>query len=104
MKRPTRRLRELLEPLADEYDVVFLDCPPSISLLSENVLHAVDTLLVPMIPATLSVRTFDQLTRFVGDFEGRRAAVQAFFSMVDRRKRLHCDLVRTSVGRAGRHR
>jgi chromosome partitioning protein len=93
MKRPTRRLRELLRPLETQYDMVFLDCPPSISLLSENVLHAVDTLLVPMIPATLSVRTFDQLTGFVNDFEGRRPRVRAFFSMVDRRKRLHSDLV-----------
>jgi cellulose biosynthesis protein BcsQ len=93
MKRPTRRIKELLRPLMSQYDTVFLDCPPSISLLSENVLHAVDTLLVPMIPATLSVRTFDQLTSFVSDFEGRRPRVRAFFSMVDRRKRLHCDLV-----------
>jgi cellulose biosynthesis protein BcsQ len=93
VKRPTRRIRQLLRPLAGEYDVVFLDCPPSISLLSENVLHAVDTLLVPMIPATLSVRTFDQLSSFVSDFHGRQPQVCAFFSMVDRRKRLHRDLV-----------
>ncbi|MCV7289084.1 ParA family protein [Mycolicibacterium wolinskyi] len=92
-KRPTRRIRQLLAPLEDEYDVVFLDCPPSISLVSENVLHAVDTLLVPMIPATLSVRTFDQLVDFVGDFDGRQPAVKAFFSMVDRRKKLHRDVV-----------
>lgn len=93
MKRPTRRIRQLLAPLDDEYDVVFLDCPPSISLLSENVLHAVDTLVVPIIPATLSVRTLDQLVSFVGNFDGRRPAVYAFFSMVDWRKRLHQDLV-----------
>jgi chromosome partitioning protein len=93
VKRPTRRLGQLLQPLDGQYDVVFLDCPPSISLLSENVLHAVDTLLVPMIPATLSIRTFDQLTNFVNDFDGRRPRVQAFFSMVDRRKRLHRELV-----------
>jgi len=93
MKRPTRRIRQLLQPMEGQYDIVFLDCPPSISLLSENVLHAVDTLLVPMIPATLSVRTFDQLTSFVSDFDGRQPQVRAFFSMVDRRKRLHCDLV-----------
>jgi chromosome partitioning protein len=93
MKRPNRRIRQLLQPLADEYDIVFLDCPPSISLLSENVLHAVDTLLVPMIPATLSVRTFDQLVRFIGDFDGRRPQVYAFFSMLDRRKRLHHDVM-----------
>jgi cellulose biosynthesis protein BcsQ len=93
MKRPTRRVRQLLRPLDGQYDVVFLDCPPSISLLSENVLHAVDTLLVPMIPATLSVRTFDQLASFVSDFDGAQPRVRAFFSMVDRRKRLHRDLV-----------
>jgi chromosome partitioning protein len=93
MKRPTRRIRQLLQPLGDDYDVVFLDCPPSISLLSENVLHAVDTLLVPIIPATLSVRTFDQLVSFVSDFDGRRPRVHAFFSMVDRRKRLHRELI-----------
>jgi chromosome partitioning protein len=93
MKRPTRRIHQLLRPLDDEYDVVFLDCPPSISLLSENVMHAVDTLLVPMIPATLSVRTFDQLSDFVKNFDGRQPRVCAFFSMVDGRKRLHRDLV-----------
>jgi chromosome partitioning protein len=102
VKRPTRRIRQLLQPLADDYDVVFLDCPPSISLLSENVLHAVDTLLVPMIPATLSVRTFDQLVSFVGEFESSQPQVCAFFSMVDRRKRLHRDVVeQLSAERSG---
>ena len=49
---------------------VFLDCPPSISLVSENVMHAVDTLLVPLIPTTLSLRTLDQLTRFIAGVRG----------------------------------
>ncbi len=92
-KRPTRRIARLLAPLAAEYDTVVLDCPPSISLVSENVLHAADAILVPIIPTTLSVRTFDQLTKFVGDFDGHRPSVLAFFSMVDRRKRLHTDIV-----------
>jgi chromosome partitioning protein len=88
-KRPTRRLATLLAPLKSEYDAVFLDCPPSISLLSESVLHAADLLLVPLIPTTLSVRTLDQLTDFVAGFNGHRPQVLAFFSMMDRRKRLH---------------
>jgi cellulose biosynthesis protein BcsQ len=88
-KKSTRRLGRLLQPLQDDYDVIFLDCPPSISLVSENVLHAVDTLLVPLIPTTLSKRTFDQLIRFIADSEAPRPAVLAFFSMVDRRKGLH---------------
>ena len=96
-KKRTRRLGQLLDTVAGEYDVVFLDCPPSISLVSENVLNASDTLLVPLIPATLSVRTFDQLTRFVADSgagsDGRPPEVVAFFSMADRRKRLHRDVI-----------
>ena len=92
-KRPTRQLSRLLGPLADEYDVVFLDCPPSISLVSENILHAVHVLLVPLIPTTLSERTFDQLTSFIEDLNGRRPEVLAFFSLVDRRKRLHRDII-----------
>ena len=53
-KKPVRQLSRLLEPLAADYDVVFLDCPPSVSLVSENVLHAAGLILVPLIPATLS--------------------------------------------------
>ncbi len=89
---PTHRIARLLEPLAAEYDAVFLDCPPSISLVSENVLHATDILVVPLIPTTLSVRTLDQLTDFVAGFNGHRPQVHAFFSMVDRRKRLHREI------------
>lgn len=91
-KRPTRRLARLLRPLAGEYDLVVLDCPPGISLLSEGVLHAADTVLVPLIPATLSVRTFDQLTQFVASVNGHRPELLAFCSMVDRRKREHREL------------
>ena len=72
--------------------MIFLDCPPSISLLSESVLHAADTLLVPLIPTTLSVRTLDQLTEFITGFDGHRPGVLAFFSMLDRRKRLHQEI------------
>jgi chromosome partitioning protein len=91
-KRPARRLASLLQPLKRDYDAVFLDCPPSISLLSESVLHAADLLLVPLIPTTLSVRTLDQLTEFVAGFNGHRPDVLAFFSMIDRRKRLHLQI------------
>jgi len=92
--KPTRKLAQLLRPLAAEYDHVFLDCPPSISLVSENVMHAADVLVVPLIPTTLSVRTLDQLTEFVAGFTGRRPEVRAFFSMVDRRKKLHQEITR----------
>ena len=92
--KSTRRIAQLLRPLAAEYDHVFLDCPPSISLVSENVMHAADVLAVPLIPTTLSVRTLDQLTEFVAGFNGHRPQVRAFFSMVDRRKKLHQEIIK----------
>lgn len=91
--KPTRRLSRLLAPLAAEYDAVFLDCPPSVSLVSENVLHAADVIVVPLIPSTLSVRTLEQLSDFVEEFRGRRPEILAFFSMVDRRKKLHKEIM-----------
>ncbi|HXS44093.1 MAG TPA: ParA family protein [Solirubrobacteraceae bacterium] len=88
-KRPTRRLARLLAPLRPDYDYIFLDCPPSISLLSESVFEAADALLVPVIPATLSSRTFAQLERVAGD----ETMLLLFFSMVDGRKRLHREVM-----------
>ena len=90
--KPARKISKLLAPLADEYDVVFLDCPPSVSLVSENVLHAADVIVVPLIPTTLSVRTLEQLAEFVAEFNGRKPGLLAFFSMVDRRKKLHREI------------
>jgi len=99
--KPARKLAKLLAPLAAEYDAVFLDCPPSVSLVSENVLHAADVIVVPLIPTTLSVRTLDQLKEFVGEFKGRKPEILAFFSMTDRRKKLHREITeRLSAERA----
>jgi chromosome partitioning protein len=43
-----RRLRRLLEPLIDEYDAIFIDCPPSLGLLTVNALTAADAVLIPL--------------------------------------------------------
>jgi len=91
--KPARKLSKLLAPLAAEYDAIFLDCPPSVSLVSENVLHAADVIMVPLIPTTLSVRTLEQLSDFLDEFKGHRPELVAFFSMVDRRKKLHREIV-----------
>lgn len=90
-KRPTRRLARVLEPLRDQYDYIFLDCPPSISLVSESVFEAADALLVPIIPATLSSRTFETLVGVVQD----GPQVLGFFSMVDTGKPLHREVMAT---------
>jgi cellulose biosynthesis protein BcsQ len=88
-KQPTRRLHKLLKPLAEDYDYIFLDCPPSISSASESVFAAADVLLVPTIPTTLSLRTFKQIRKFFKQQAFGQLDVLPFFAMVDRRKQLH---------------
>ncbi len=91
--KPKKRLSRLLKHLDQEYDYVFLDCAPSLSLVSESVFRAADALIVPTIPTTLSVRSLDQLSKGLEPVK-RRPRVMPFFSMVDRRRALHrriCD-------------
>ncbi|HEU5449485.1 MAG TPA: AAA family ATPase, partial [Acidimicrobiia bacterium] len=92
-KDPGKSLARVVRPLAKRYEHVFLDCPPSISRLSENVFNAADALLVPIIPTTLSLRALDQLNRFLAKRKERSPMVLPFFSMFDRRKRLHRELI-----------
>ncbi len=93
VKRPTRGLARVLKPLAADYEYVFLDCPPAISLASESVFGAADVLLVPLIPSPLSLRTFDQLHTFVTSEVRKPPRILVFFSMVDGRKRLHREVI-----------
>ena len=94
VKKPEGRLRKLLRPIEDEYDYVFFDCAPGISLVTESVFEAADALLVPLIPTTLSTRTLEQLLRYLEKHrEAGKPEVFAFFSLADRRKRLHRDIM-----------
>ena len=94
---PQRTLRRLLSPLASEFDVVILDTPPSLSLVSENVLRASDVVLVPLIPTVLSVRTFEQLATFTHELKGRKPKLRGYFSMLDRRRKLHTQILTRSA-------
>lgn len=91
MKKSRRRLAERLEDVADGYDVMVLDCPPTLGLVAENVFRAADVILVPVIPTTLSRRTVDQLDAFFEKSGHDRSRLRPFFSMVEPHKRMHRD-------------
>ena len=95
-----RRLKRLLARFKGEYDYVFLDCPPNIPLVSENVFTAADQILVPMIPTTLSLLTYEKLTRFFDDTGLAKHKLHPFLSMVESRKRMHRETIQ-QIGVAG---
>jgi chromosome partitioning protein len=43
-----RRMRDALAPLRSEYEFIFIDCPPSLGLLTLNALTAADSVLIPV--------------------------------------------------------
>ncbi len=88
-KRSKKRLREALGPFEDEYDLVFIDAPAGLNLEGENIFLASDMILVPMIPSTLSVQTLELMYRFFKKRELEIVKLKLFFSLVDRRKKMH---------------
>lgn len=93
MKNPRSKLKKALKSVNNDYDYVVLDCPPNISLLSENVFKYADKILVPVIPTTLSERTLEQLYSFFGEHSFNTRKIQPFFSMVQRAKNLHVETI-----------
>ncbi|SDX19273.1 ParA family protein [Marinobacter mobilis] len=82
-------LKSWLAPLSEDYGLVILDCPPSLSHLAEQVLSCADQVYVPTIPTWLSINSWQQLRQFAKDKKIRVAKFHPFLSMVDRRKTLH---------------
>jgi cellulose biosynthesis protein BcsQ len=95
LKRSKKRLNQILNPFKNEYDLIILDCPVTINILAENILNAVDHTLVPMIPTTLSVRTYRQLLSFCKKKKYDVTKIYTFFSMIDRHKKMHRELMAT---------
>lgn len=95
LRRSKQRLKKILKPFKDEYDLIIIDCPVTISILAENILNAVDYALVPLIPTTLSVRTYNQLLTFCRKNNYDASKIYSFFSMVDWHKKMHKELMIT---------
>jgi cellulose biosynthesis protein BcsQ len=99
VKKPRKRLARIIESLAPRYDLAVLDAPPGLGLLSEAIFQAIDLLLVPIIPSPLGIYVYERMTTYLVRENYDLRYVPAFFSMVDRRRRVHRDIVDTYAGK-----
>ncbi|MFP5041580.1 ParA family protein [Parasediminibacterium sp. JCM 36343] len=88
-KQSKKRLGTLLASLKKGFDLVIIDSPPGISLLHDNVFNAADWVLMPNVPTTLSIRSYETVISYFEAQEFKKEKIKCFFSMVDSRKNLH---------------
>lgn len=84
-----RRLAKVAADIAASYDRVVIDCPPGLTDTSDQILHACDLAVVPVIPAALSQRALDVIKQHLKRRKGPNVVLAPVFSMVDRRRLLH---------------
>ena len=105
-KARERRLRRITESLRSRFDYIFIDCPPSLGLLTLNALCAADSLLVPLQCEFFALEGLSQLLQTVErvqqGFNSDLGIIGVVLTMFDRRNRLTdqvADDVRDCLGK-----
>jgi len=83
-------LTEILAVARDDYDIVLVDCPPSLTWLTINALTAAQQVLIPVVPEFLAARGLGQLLGTIGRVKRNKLnpsleIVGAVLTMVDTR-------------------
>lgn len=91
------RLKKALAPLRSRFEYIVLDCPPALSLMTVNALHAADHFLVPVAPGYLALEGLAGLLQAVEETQ-RQSSVGCHLlgilpAMVDRRTRLTSEVL-----------
>ncbi|MEW6427448.1 MAG: AAA family ATPase [Thermodesulfobacteriota bacterium] len=90
--RRERYMADMLEPLRGEYDYIFIDCPPSLGLLTINALTAADSVIIPLQCEYFALEGLSQLIRTVrlvkNSYNPKLTIEGILLTMFDRRNRL----------------
>lgn len=65
------RLKQRIDDLKDDYDVILIDCPPNFNIVTQNAIIASDYYLVPAKPDYLSTLGIHQLLRHIDDLTAK---------------------------------
>jgi chromosome partitioning protein len=85
-------VKGIISDIGHMYNYVFIDTPPSLSLLTENALGAADKVFIPFVPEQFSVQGLVAVVERMGEYPYKIAGVIA--NMVDKRTKLHMEMVR----------
>jgi chromosome partitioning protein len=97
LKHAKKQFAHLSKQFSKDYDFVFIDSPPGLSLISENIIAAADYVLLPLIPTTLSIRTYEQISDYFEKEGLKKSRIIPFFTLVDNRKNIHRDIMAGSA-------
>lgn len=65
-----------LEAYRDQYDVILIDCPPSLSMVTMNALYPADHVIIPTQASYLAAAGIEELVSVIGELNGRGARIQ----------------------------
>ncbi|WP_022795201.1 ParA family protein [Marinococcus halotolerans] len=68
--KPFHIMREKLTPLLASYDVIIMDAPPNIGLITGNILSFVQDIIIPFQPEHYSMRSFIKMLEVIDNFKG----------------------------------
>lgn len=95
--KPAFRLKSVLAPVADEYEFILIDCPPTLGQLTINALSAADGVIIPIQCEYLALEGLTQLKNTIDMIvSGLNPKLQIFgivMTMYDGRTRLALDVV-----------
>jgi chromosome partitioning protein len=98
-------LRRALKPIKSQYDYIFIDCPPSLGILTLNGLSAADKVLIPLQTEYFALEGLTQLMesiRLVQQSSNPQLTLGGiFFTMYDSRTRLAQDVVQEVISHYG---
>ena len=98
-------LSAAIEPVVDKYDYIFIDCPPSLGILTINGLVAADAVIIPLQCEYLAMEGLTQLLESIQRVKVSQSpdlvVMGILFTMYDSRTRLADDVVQEVIGYFG---
>jgi cellulose biosynthesis protein BcsQ len=88
-----KRLSKLIRALERKFERIFVDCPPGVNEVSEQVFRAVDLVVMPTPPSALGMRAFEEAAAHIRGTRRGGPPILPLFSMIDMRRKLHRSMV-----------